>query len=190
MVGEEKNIWNILLTISTLSPTIAPKPEVLEPAQFRELGAQRLKFRYGPLLVPGVHDPDTMGMKEFVAFIQPPCTDCYITHYQAGLEFEDGSNANAHTGMWLHHTVLLDFSQQDPICEEQPLRLFASGNERTPIDLSINGYVLDIPRFLARGLSSLVPSLLFLRAKSRRRWKSHSSFVEREREGEWGERRK
>ncbi|CAI4219880.1 unnamed protein product [Parascedosporium putredinis] len=115
------------------------KPEVLEPAQNRELGAQRLKFRYGPLLVPGVHDPDTMGMKEFQGFIQPPCTDCYITHYQAGLEFEDGTNANAHTGMWLHHTVLFDLSQQDPMCEEAPIRLFASGNERSPIDLSING---------------------------------------------------
>ncbi|PKS11565.1 hypothetical protein jhhlp_003330 [Lomentospora prolificans] len=119
--------------------TITPKPEALEPIHFKDLGAQRAKFRYGPFLVPGVHDPETMGMKEFQGPIDLPCTDCYVTNFLAGLEFEDGSNANAHTGMWLHHTVFLDASQTDPTCDTWPLRIFASGNERTVLDISNNG---------------------------------------------------
>lgn len=80
-------------------------------------------------------------MKNFEGPLEVPCTDCYITNFHAGLEFQDGSVANADTGMWLHHTLLVDFSEPDVTCDEAPARLFASGNERTVLDISNNGYV-------------------------------------------------
>ncbi|KAF2491973.1 hypothetical protein BU16DRAFT_584159 [Lophium mytilinum] len=42
--------------------------------------------------------------------------------------------------MWLHHTVLFDTTQPDPACPKSNVsRIFASGNERTPVDLTDNG---------------------------------------------------
>ncbi|KAE8444238.1 hypothetical protein EG329_000738 [Mollisiaceae sp. DMI_Dod_QoI] len=68
-----------------------------------------------------------------------PCSDCLITFMLAGLEYEDGSYANANTGMWLHHVVLLNLAQKDTVCPSHPERIFASGNERTPINICANG---------------------------------------------------
>jgi len=80
-------------------------------------------------------------MKEFSDPVEMPCTDCLITGFLAGLEFEDGSNANANTGMWLHHTAFLNLNQSDTTCPDYPSRFLASGNERTPLDLTNGGYV-------------------------------------------------
>jgi hypothetical protein len=70
-----------------------------------------------------------------------PCTDCLITFMQADLEYPDGSYANADTGMWLHHAVLVNLNEPDAVCASEPNRIFASGNERTAADISNNGYV-------------------------------------------------
>jgi hypothetical protein len=87
--------------------------------------------------------------------ITKPCPNCLITWMQADLSYEDGTSADADTGLWLHHVVLYDSSRNDTVCigEEEdedegeagmPERFFASGNERTAVDLCGNGYVSSL----------------------------------------------
>jgi hypothetical protein len=63
----------------------------------------------------------------------------------AGLEYPDGGNANADSGLWLHHTVLTNANKKDLRgCAKGKNggwgeRWFASGNERTVIDLCASG---------------------------------------------------
>ena len=58
---------------------------------------------------------------------------------QAGLEYPNGTYANTDTGVMLHHIVMYENSSQDLTCPSISTRFFASGNERTPIDLTVNG---------------------------------------------------
>ncbi|KAI9854883.1 MAG: hypothetical protein M1824_006514 [Vezdaea acicularis] len=114
----------------------------LDPAYFRDLGSKRVKIRYGPYIAPSIHDNG--GMEGFGAMdILKPCSDCTITWIQAGLEYPHGSNANIDTGMWLHHTLLLNRDKEDATCGKLPHaeRMFASGNERTPVDLCLGGAI-------------------------------------------------
>lgn len=63
-----------------------------------------------------------------------------IVSMLAGLEYTDGSNADADTDMWMHHVVFQNLNRQDSMCDNiGGERFFASGNERTLIDLSSNG---------------------------------------------------
>lgn len=99
---------------------------------------QRTRIKYGPFTVPGM-DTDG-GMKSFQAkAMAKPCSDCTITYLQAGLEYPNGSYANADTGMWLHHAVIFNGAKRDTSCPETYERAMASGNERTPIDFTRNG---------------------------------------------------
>ena len=99
-----------------------------------------MRIKYGPFLVPS--KDENMGMKQFlIQGMQLPCKDCYVTSFQAGLEFsDDGSYANANTSMWLHHIIILQPGAKDPVCPSAPhKRSLASGNERTFVDLTANG---------------------------------------------------
>jgi hypothetical protein len=98
-------------------------------------------IKYGPFTVPG--SGQDMGMKGFkIADAKAPCDECLITWMRAGLEYSDGTIADAHNGMWLHHTVLSN-TVQTPVkaCKKKHggEKFFASGNERTILDLTING---------------------------------------------------
>jgi hypothetical protein len=67
-----------------------------------------------------------------------------IVWMQAGLEYLDRRYAGVEEGMWLHHTVLHnDAKAAVHNCdkEKRRQRFFASGNERSVVDLSGNGYV-------------------------------------------------
>jgi hypothetical protein len=122
--------------------TFAPAREqlnktVLEPRHYKKYGSKRVMLRYGPFTAPTSHEKH--GMKEFNELdVEKPCKNCLITSLQAGLEYPNGSYANANTGMWLHHIVTYDFARKDVACPDLPYRFFASGNERTPLDLTIN----------------------------------------------------
>ena len=53
-------------------------------------------IRYGPFTAPAMSEDN--GMKNFGQNVaQKPCTDCLVTWMQAGLTYEDGSEANADT---------------------------------------------------------------------------------------------
>jgi len=73
--------------------------------------------------------------------VQMPCTDCLVTWIQAGLESLDGTVANADTEMWLHHTVFSNTQRTSVVCPTMTSgdRFFASGNERTPANICVNG---------------------------------------------------
>jgi hypothetical protein len=63
-----------------------------------------------------------------------------IVWAQAGLEYTDGTDAIIETGMMLHHTVIQNMNRKDPMCKgRESEKFFASGDERTPIDLTFNG---------------------------------------------------
>ena len=82
------------------------------------------------------------GMADFErAFVQMPCTDCLITWMQAGLEYANGTDANADTNFWLHHTVFANLNRTSTVCPgpESWDQFFASGNERTPVNICVNG---------------------------------------------------
>jgi len=69
-----------------------------------------------------------------------PCTDCLVTYIAADLEYPDGTQANTDTGMWLHHALLYSTKEEDAVCPQYyPRRIFATGNERTAADISVNG---------------------------------------------------
>jgi len=103
---------------------------------------------YGPYTIPAgggdPHDHHSMGMiaNQIVQNIAKPCTGCTIIGVTPDLVYTDGSRANITEGPMLHHAM---FSAQssgkaDVTCAGKGPgllgeRFFASGNERTAIDL-------------------------------------------------------
>ena len=80
------------------------------------------------------------GPEEFAA----PCHDCLITWMHATLEHADGTTANADTGLWLHHTLLVNLDAENTRgcggdAGGRGERFFAAGNERSVIDLCRGG---------------------------------------------------
>lgn len=80
-----------------------------------------------------------------------PCTNCYIGSITPNLVYADGTTANFDTGPMLHHMVLMSQARGDLSCPKNlfggPIqqigalmggneRLFASGNERTVMDMT------------------------------------------------------
>lgn len=111
-----------------------------EPAQFfPQHSSQRVKIRYGPYSV--VDMTTNNGMSTFEAGgVEMPCTDCLITWMQAGLEYANGTTANANTNLWLHHTVFTNLGRAAAVCPGgYGDEFFASGNERTAVDICVNG---------------------------------------------------
>jgi hypothetical protein len=126
--------WNSEEALS--SKRVQLNRTILEPHHFKKYGSKRVMLRYGPFSVPTSHEKH--GMKEFNELdVEKPCNNCLITSLQAGLEYPNGTYANANTGMWLHHIVTYDFARKDMACPDLPYRFFASGNERTPLDLTV-----------------------------------------------------
>lgn len=108
---------------------------------------------YGPLNLPAgtgtPHTEDhTTGALETTIGAQKPCTNCTITAIKPDLVYSNGSNANWDTGATLHHFVVLQSgAERDLMCPStfgDYNRLFASGNERTPIDFGNSGYGLKL----------------------------------------------
>jgi hypothetical protein len=97
--------------------------------------------RYGPFTVgAGSMDNPTMVTKLRLA-VSKPCGDCYITAFHPNLVYGDGSTADMSNGMvMLHHAVFASQWRSDTTCSGTWLglageRFFASGNERSAIDL-------------------------------------------------------
>lgn len=149
----------------------AAKPtEEVSPLADTVPGAKRIKVRTGPYKAPGMERKNPFsghyGMLEsyYDMDIQKPCSDCNILRQEGGLEYEDGSNANINTGMWLHHMVhfIAGDRRWDPVgaqaatclpfdgmalapafgtkpagganAKRNAERFFVTGNERTPFN--------------------------------------------------------
>lgn len=108
------------------------------PARFfPDLKSQRVLAKYGPLSIPTVGKDHLMG--NYFLRIPPPCTGCLVTEAVAGVEYTDGKVANANTGMYLHHAVVFNNQSTSASCPQIPEPVFASGNERTVLSISVNG---------------------------------------------------
>jgi hypothetical protein len=125
-------LLNVTSTVTTLTPQF-----------FTDEGSKRVRVTYGPFIVPSMDIND--GMQQIaVEEVTIGCKDCTITYIQAGLEYPNGTYANANTSLWLHHVVLYNSANLDTVCGENVAgglgeRFFASGNERSPVSLCING---------------------------------------------------
>lgn len=104
---------------------------------------------YGPYTIPAgggdPHDHHSMGMiaNQIVQNIAKPCTGCSIIGVTPDLVYENGSKANITEGPMLHHAMFSAQSsgKSDVTCGSSGPgilgeRFFASGNERTPVDLT------------------------------------------------------
>jgi hypothetical protein len=101
--------------------------------------------RYGPFTIPAGADADPGMIHNRLMFAVPrPCLDCFITGFKPDLVYADGTRANMDTGPMLHHAVWTSQFRQDATCGGTLLglageRFFASGNERTQIQMP-SGY--------------------------------------------------
>lgn len=112
---------------------------------------------YGPWTIPAgggdPHDHETAGMitNDIDFNVTKPCTDCDIIAIQPELVYAEGAEANLDTGPMLHHFVFAATGngKDDLLCEGTTVgllgqRFFASGNERTPIDVSTIDYGYNV----------------------------------------------
>lgn len=135
--------WNIICSIADVftATTTQNSNMTMEPAQFfPDHNSKRVKIRYGPFTTPPLSVND--GMKDWlVPEAQIPCKDCLITWIRAGLEYPNGTDANADTGLWLHHTVFSNTNRTATFCPQERIgdQFFASGNERTAANICVNG---------------------------------------------------
>ncbi|EMC95003.1 hypothetical protein BAUCODRAFT_521522 [Baudoinia panamericana UAMH 10762] len=112
----------------------------LEPTHFQSLNSQRIEVTYGTYTVPPRSEDD--GMMHFRGRFSPPCTDCLVTSMLADIRYPNDTVADASTGMWMHHVVFVNLNRSDSTCPEilpSQQRFFASGNERTEVDLTAGG---------------------------------------------------
>lgn len=97
----------------------------------RTPGAKQVTRKYGPIKIGAM----SMLENRLYFMAEKPCSDCFVVAMQAGLEDETGTTINIDTGAWLHHMVLFvnGAGKKDTVCPIEPQRMFASGNERTPV---------------------------------------------------------
>src|SRR5947207_9797221 len=101
-----------------------------------------VEARYGPFTVNA-----NSSVHNAIDFSAPaPCTNCYITDIVPNLIYDGdannatGTTANLDTGAMMHHFVLINPANSDPVCPsglqgQLGERFFASGNERTHMHL-------------------------------------------------------
>jgi Stress up-regulated Nod 19 len=104
---------------------------------------------YGPYTIPAgngdPHDHENAGMisNQIVSNIAKPCTGCTIIGVTPDLVYTDGTKATISQGPMLHHAMFAAQStgKSDVTCGSSGPgalgeRFFASGDERTPVDLT------------------------------------------------------
>lgn len=97
--------------------------------------------RVGPFVLPPAPAGTVPHVNRVLPDIPKPCADCYITAIEPRLVNADGSRADMAEGVMLHHLVIAEAGRADVTCGRTDgigamgRRLFASGDERTPITL-------------------------------------------------------
>lgn len=126
---------------------------LLIPAGVANAAINTVTRDYGPYTIPAgngdPHDHDAMGhIDNQIAFnVQKPCSGCTLIAVTPDLRYTDGTKATIDGGPMLHHAM---FSAQgggkaDTTCAGTTVgmlgqRFFATGDERTPIDLTALPY--------------------------------------------------
>jgi Stress up-regulated Nod 19 len=104
---------------------------------------------YGPYTIPAgngdPHDHDNMGHidNQVVFNVQKPCSGCTLISITPDLRNSDGTRATISQGPMLHHAMFAaqGGGKTDATCAGTTVgqlgqRFFATGDERTPIDLT------------------------------------------------------
>ncbi len=112
---------------------------------------------YGPWTIPAgngdPHDHMNMGMisNEIRTNVASPCSGCKLSGADPELVYTDGTEANIDRGPMLHHFVLAanGGGKRDLTCDGTTVgllgqRFFASGNERTAIDIERLSYGYEV----------------------------------------------
>ncbi|WP_156870157.1 hypothetical protein [Sporichthya polymorpha] len=102
-------------------------------------GETATTVRVGPFVLP----PAPMGeahVNRPIPSIPKPCEDCFITAIEPRFVTADGQRADMSKGLMLHHVVITEPGATDVTCGRNGVgalgrRLFAAGDERTPIRL-------------------------------------------------------
>ncbi|KAH8797547.1 hypothetical protein F5882DRAFT_475323 [Hyaloscypha sp. PMI_1271] len=97
------------------SPPINSTITTLAPQFFTDQGSKRVKVTYGPFVVPSMDINNGMQNFEY-ASVNFGCKNCTVTYMEAGLEYPNGTYANANTSLWLHHIVLYNLNNLDTVC--------------------------------------------------------------------------
>jgi hypothetical protein len=118
------------------------KPKILLTDKPNDPAGKHVKLRYGPFHIP----PGVMfqALPEIAGGVKihKPCDECFLGAFQGGLEYEDGSEANVDTGMYMHHFVVVNEVKPDWLCGlrvggmTRPQWIYNSGNERPPVRLN------------------------------------------------------
>jgi hypothetical protein len=127
------------------------------PAAGADAAITTTTIDYGPFTIPAgngePHNHSTAGMisNEIDTNVQKPCTNCTLISITPDLVYTDGSEANIEDGPMLHHTLLAASGggKSDATCAGTFVgmlgeRFFASGNERTVLDLTSVPYGYEI----------------------------------------------
>jgi hypothetical protein len=123
------------------------------PAAIANAAIETKVLEYGPWTIPAgngdPHDHDNMGQikNQIVTNVAKPCTGCTLIGVTPDLVYTDGKKANLDTGPMLHHAMFAAKAsgKSDATCGSSGPgflgeRFFASGNERTAVDLESLNY--------------------------------------------------
>jgi hypothetical protein len=132
---------------------------VLVPAAVAQATITTRTIDYGPYTIPAgngdPHDHDNMGQiaNRITTNVAKPCTNCDITAIRPDLVYTDGREANLDSGPMLHHALFAATGggKADAVCNGTPVgtlgeRFFATGNERTDVDLGALRYGYEVGR--------------------------------------------
>jgi Stress up-regulated Nod 19 len=110
---------------------------------------------YGPWTIPAgngdPHDHANAGMitNEIRFNVAKPCSGCKLIAVDPELVYTDGTEANMNRGPMLHHFFFATSGKRDAVCDGTTVgqigqRFFASGNERTAIDIERLSYGYEV----------------------------------------------
>ena len=97
--------------------------------------------RVGPFVLPPASSPDLPIVNQFRPNVPKPCENCYVTAIEPRLVNAAGERADMSNGVMLHHLLIAEPGRDDATCARTDglgtmgRRLFASGDERTPVRL-------------------------------------------------------
>jgi hypothetical protein len=123
------------------------------PAAVANAAITTTTIEYGPWTIPAgngdPHDHEEMGKieNEIKTNVAKPCTNCTLVAVTPDLVYTDGKKANILEGPMLHHAVFMAKAsgKSDATCGSSGPgflgeRFFATGNERTAVDLTSLNY--------------------------------------------------
>jgi len=128
-------------TVALASATLSGSADASAPtATVINAGESSSVVRVGPFILPPAPAGEVPHVNRPLANVPKPCEDCYITAIEPRLVTADGKRADMSSGVMLHHFVVAEAGGTDVTCGHNGIgamgrRLFASGDERTPIRL-------------------------------------------------------